>query len=30
MGRLASYDQFFLDALPVIDTACASYIPPPR
>jgi hypothetical protein len=25
-----SYDQFFLDALPVIDTACENYIPPPR
>lgn len=23
-----SYDQFFVDALPVIDSACESYIPP--
>lgn len=25
-----SYDQFFLDALPVIDKACENYIPPPK
>ncbi|MCC6216111.1 MAG: VWA domain-containing protein [Polyangiaceae bacterium] len=24
----ASFDQFFLDALPVIDTACVNYVPP--
>lgn len=24
----ASYDQFFLDALPLIDTACVNYVPP--
>lgn len=26
----ASYDQFFLDALPIIDKACDNYIPPPK
>jgi hypothetical protein len=25
-----SYDQFFVDALPVIDKACQNYIPPPK
>lgn len=25
-----SYDQFFVDALPVIDKACGNYIPPPK
>lgn len=26
----SSYDQFFLDALPVIDKACQGYVPPPK
>ncbi len=26
----ANYDQFFVDALPVIDKACQNYIPPPK
>ena len=25
-----NYDQFFLDALPIIDKACENYIPPPK
>lgn len=25
-----NYDQFFVDALPVIDKACQNYIPPPK
>jgi hypothetical protein len=26
----ASYDEFFVDALPVIDKACGEYVPPPK